>query len=88
MDFSSTMEWQRCNITQINRLASLEDPLAVRLREAYRALYDDQLNIYKQSEWMKICDDFCRRELMTDTRRILQDRFGHKIPSEYKNIKT
>jgi hypothetical protein len=87
LDFKATMEWQACNIIAINRLAKLGDKLALRLIEAYRAAYDDKLNIWKQDEWMKVCDDFARRELMLDTRRILQDRYGHKIPSEYKNIR-
>lgn len=84
MTFQETMEWQYCNIREINRLAKLGDKLALRLIEAYKEAYGDKLNTYKQSEWMKVCDDFCRRDLMKDTRRILQDRFGHKIPSIYK----
>jgi hypothetical protein len=87
MTFQETMEWQRSNIIEINRLAKLGEPLALRLVRAYQEAYDDKLNVYKQSEWMKVCDDFSRRELMLDTRRILQDRYGHKIPSSYKNIK-
>ena len=86
MDFMETMDWQRSNISQINRLANLGDALARRLIQAYRDLYRDQLNIYLQSEWMKVCDDFARRELMLSTRRILQDRYGHKIPSVFRSV--
>lgn len=78
------MEWQYCNKAEINRLAELGDKLALRLIAAYELAYRDKLNVYKQTEWMKVCDDFCRRDLMTDTRKILQDRWGHKIPSIYK----
>lgn len=81
MTFGQTLEWQRVNSHHINRLAKEGDPLAKRLIEAYRVLYADQLNPVKQTEWMKICDDYCRRDLTNTTRRILQDRFGHKIPT-------
>lgn len=87
MDFASTLMWQRENATHINRLAKLGDKLALRLIEAYRDLYGDKLNPYKQTEWLAVADDFARRELMLDTRRIIQDRFGAKIPSLYKNLK-
>jgi len=87
MDFLSTLEWQRSNSSHINRLAKLGDKLAKRLITAYIDLYGDQLNPTKQSEWMAICDDFCRRELLLTTRRIVQDRYGAKIPSEYRNLK-
>jgi hypothetical protein len=80
VDLASCLEWQRANSEKIGRLARLGEPLAKRLVEAYTALYGDKLNPYLQSEWMAVCDDFCRRDLMLDTRRILQDRFGHKLP--------
>lgn len=80
------MEWQRVNADKINRLAKLGDKLAVRLVAAYRDLYADKLNPAKQSEWMKVCDDYCRRDLTNTTRRILQDRYGHKIPAALKRL--
>ena len=85
--FKETMFWQRENAPLINRLAKLGDKLAKRLMLAYQQAYDDKLNIDKQSEWMKVADDFCRRELTLTTRRILQDRYGHKIPSVYRPIR-
>ena len=87
MTFKETMFWQRENAPLINRLAKLGDKLAKRLMLAYQQAYDDKLNIDKQSEWMKVADDFCRRELTLTTRRILQDRYGHKIPSVYRPIR-
>lgn len=86
MTFQMTMEWQRCNSEKINRLAKLGDKLALRLVTAYQALYVDQLNPEKQSEWLKICDDYCRRDLTLTTRVILQDRFGHKEPKHLKRM--
>lgn len=86
MDFPSTLDWQRCNSEKISRLAMLGDPLANRLVAAYRALYADKLNPYLQSEWMAVCDDFCRRDLTLTTRKILQDRYGHKVPKQLKRM--
>jgi hypothetical protein len=86
MTFKMTLEWQRVNAGHINRLAKLGDALALRLVEAYRELFADQLNPEKQSEWMKVCDDYCRRDLTTATRRILQDKYGHKIPQQLRRI--
>lgn len=86
MTFQQTMQWQRTQSHHINRLAKLGDALAIKLITAYRALYADQLNPIKQNEWMKICDDYCRRDLTITTRVILQDRFGHKAPKELKRM--
>jgi hypothetical protein len=86
MTLAMTIEWQFCNSAKINRLAKLGDPLANRLITAYRALYASQLDPYLQSEWMKVCDDFCRRDLTLTTRTILQDRFGHKAPKQLKRM--
>jgi hypothetical protein len=86
MTLAMTIEWQFCNAAKINRLAKLGDPLAIRLITAYRALYESQLDPYLQSEWMKICDDFCRRDLTITTRKILADRFGHKEPKHLKRM--
>jgi hypothetical protein len=86
MDFQMTMEWQRVNSEKIGRLAKLGDKLAIRLITAYRELYADQLNPFKQSEWMKICDDYCRRDLTVVTRVILQDRYGHKEPKQLRRL--
>lgn len=80
------MEWQRVNADKINRLAKLGDALAVRLIVAYRDLHADKLNPVKQSEWMKVCDDYCRRDLTDVTRVILQDRYGHKAPKKLKRL--
>lgn len=86
MTFQMTLEWQRVQSHNISRLALLGDPLACRLVTAYRALYVDQTNPYLQSEWMKVCDDYCRRDLTITTRTILQDRFGHKAPKQLKRM--
>lgn len=86
MTFQMTLEWQRVQSENINRLALLGDALAIRLVEAYRALYANKTDPYLQSEWMKVCDDYCRRDLTITTRTILQDRFGHKAPKQLKRI--
>jgi hypothetical protein len=86
MTLSETMEWQRHNINGINRLALLGDKLALRLIEAYRDLHGDKLNLAKQTVWLEVCDDFARRDLMLSTRRIMQDRYGHKLPATYKRL--
>ena len=86
MTFQDTMAWQRVQSDKINRLARLGDKLALRLIEAYRELYADQMNPLKQSEWMKICDDYCRRDLTIVTRVLLQDRYGHKAPQQLRRL--
>lgn len=86
MTFAETMEWQRCNSEKISRLAHLGDKLAMRLITAYRELYADRLNPWKQQEWMKVCDDYCRRDLTLVTRVILQDKFGHKAPKQLRRL--
>lgn len=86
MTFGETQAWLRENGVHINRLAELGDALAVRLIAAYRALYAKQLDPYLQTEWMKICDDFVRRDLTMTTRTILQDRFGHKEPKNLRRL--
>lgn len=86
MTFSETMEWQYTQAPNINRLAKLGDKLAVRLVTAYRALYANKTDPYLQSEWMAVCDDYCRRDLTLTTRKILQDRFGHKAPKQLKRM--
>lgn len=87
VNMQETMEWQRVNSAAINRLAKLGDRLAMRLIQAYRDLYDDKFNPLKQETWMQVCEDYAKRELFVSTRRILQDRWGHKIPSEYRLIR-
>jgi hypothetical protein len=86
MTFNETMDWQYTQAHNIKRLAKLGDPLACRLVAAYRALYAKQTDPYLQSEWMKVCDDYCRRDLMLATRKILLDRFGHKEPKSLKRM--
>jgi hypothetical protein len=86
MTFLETMQWQRDNAPHIKRLADLGDKLAIKLIESYRESYRDQLNIFKQSEWMKVADEFCRRDLTIATREILQDRYGHKIPKDLRRL--
>lgn len=86
MTFQETMEWQRTQAGKIRRLAKLGDKLAQRLVAAYFALYDDKLNPEKQTEWMAVCDDYCRRDLTIVTRVLLQDRFGHKLPYQLKRL--
>ena len=86
MTFQETLEWQRVQSPKINRLAKLGDKLALKLITAYHELYRDRLNPFKQAEWMKICDDYCRRDLTLVTRVILQDRFGHKIPPQLRKV--
>jgi hypothetical protein len=86
MTFGETLEWQRVNSVHIKRLADLGDRLAMKLITAYRELYADQLNPIKQNEWMKIADDYCRRDLTIVTRVLLQDRFGHKAPKTLRRL--
>lgn len=86
MTFQETREWQLVNSGHINRLAKLGDRLACRLILAYKEMYADPFNPWKQSEWMKVCDDYCRRDLTQTTRRILQDRFEHKVPKDLARI--
>lgn len=86
MDAQSTLAWQRENAPQINKLAKEGDALAMRLIEAYREAYRHPLDPYLHDEWMKICDDYVRRDLTNTTRRILQDRFGYKIPKPLKRV--
>lgn len=86
MTFQETMDWQRCQHEKIGRLAKFGDKLAIRLITAYRELYADKLNPFKQAEWMKVCDDYCRRDLTAVTRVILQDRYGHKEPKQLRRL--
>lgn len=86
MTFLETLAWQRVKSAHINRLAKLGDGLALKLIESYRTLYADQLNPQKQTEWMKICDDFCRRDLTLTTREILQDRYGTLIVPDLRRL--
>jgi hypothetical protein len=86
MTFNETMEWQRIQSDKIKRLAKFGDKLAKRLIDSYRILYADRLNPLKQQEWMKICDDYCRRDLTITTRALLGERFGHKIPQQLRRI--
>lgn len=86
MDMQQTLEWQRANSEHINRLAKQGDKLAVRLVEAYRYLYDHRLDPKAQDDWMKICDDYLRRDLTITTRVILQNRFGHKPPKDMRRL--
>jgi len=86
MTFQMTLEWQHWQGANIKRLADQGDKLAIRLIAAYRALYVNKSDPYLQSEWMKVADDYCRRDLMLATRTILQDRFGHKEPKNLKRM--
>jgi len=86
MTFQETMDWQRVQAHHISRLAKLGDKLAARLIVAYRELHADQLNPAKQTVWMQVCDDYCRRDLTNVTRVLLQDRFGHKAPKQLKRL--
>lgn len=86
MTFTETMEWQYVNKDKIGRLAKLGDKLALRLIQAYRALYANRTDVYLQSEWLSVADDFCRRDLTLTTRTILQNRYGHKIPRDLKRM--
>ncbi len=86
MTFQETLEWQRCNAHHISRLAGLGDKLAHRLIDAYCALYANQLDPRLQAEWLRVADDYCRRDLTITTRTILQDRFGHKEPKVLRRI--
>jgi hypothetical protein len=86
MTFQETLAWQATQWDKINRLADLGDLLARRLVVAYHKLHANRLNTDMQTEWVKIADDYCRRDLTGTTRRILQDRFGHKIPPALKRL--
>lgn len=86
MKFQEAMAWQRANARKVRRLADLGDELASRLIVAYYALYGEQLNPKLQSEWHKIVEDYVRRDLTIAERKVLQERFGHKIPGELKRL--
>lgn len=86
MTFHETLSWQLTQWDKINRLADLGDALARRLVLAYHTLYAHQLDPKLQTEWMKVADDYCRRDLTITTRVILQDRFGHKAPQHLRRI--
>jgi len=86
MTFRETQEWLRVQSEHINRLAKLGDGLALRLIDAYRELHADRLNPVKQSEWMAVCDDYCRRDLTITTRVILQTKYGHKEPRQLRRL--
>jgi len=86
MTFQETLAWHGLQWDRINRLADLGDALARRLVVAYHVLYDDQLNPVKQTDWMKVADDYCRRDLTDVTRVILADRFGHKAPTSLRRL--
>lgn len=86
MTFQETMEWQRTQAHHIKRLADLGDRLAMKLITAYRELYADRMNTLLQAEWMKIADDYCRRDLTDVTRVLLQDRLGHKPPKQLRRL--
>ena len=86
MTFQETMLWQRTQAEKIQRLATLGDKLAARLIVAYRELYVDRTNPFKQAEWMAVADDYCRRDLTLVTRVLLQDRFGHKVPKPLRRL--
>lgn len=86
MTFQETREWQLVNSAAITRIAKLGDPLALRLVQAYRAMFDNPFDPYIQTEWMKVCDDYVRRDLTQTTRRILQDRFEHKVPKDLARL--
>ena len=80
MTFGETLEWQRCNSWDINRMAKLGEPLAKKLISAYVRMFDSRLNIDYQHEWMKYCDEFSRRDLIDAERYIVQNQYGHKVP--------
>ena len=86
MTFQETMLWQRWNAPHINWLARQGDKLALRLIESYRILYADQLNPYKQGEFMRVADDYVRRDHLIVTRSILQSRYGYKIPRDFRRL--
>ncbi len=86
MTFQEALSWQQTQWDKINQLADRGDTLARRLVVAYHDLHANQLDPYLQSEWMKIADDYCRRDLTIATRRILQDRFGHKVPKPLRRL--
>ncbi len=86
MTLSEALEWQRINAHHINRLAKLGDKTALRLIDVYRTLYADQLNPMKQNEFMAVVDDYFRRDHMIIERNQLAERFGHKIPKNFRRI--
>ena len=86
MNFLETREWQAVNARHIARLAKEGDALAKRLIAADRARCANPLDPKLLTDWLKVADDYCRRDLTMVTRRILQDRFGHKIPKDLKRV--
>lgn len=86
MNMIETRDWQRENAGHIDELVKQGDKLAIRLVDAYRYLYDHQLDPQAQTVWLQVCDDFARRDLTKTTRVILQDRFGVKPPKDLRRI--
>jgi hypothetical protein len=86
MTFQETLSWQATQWDKINRLADQGDALARRLVVAYHELFANKLDTYLQSEWMKIADDYFRRDHDIATRVILQDRLGHKAPVNLRRL--
>lgn len=86
MTFQETLEWQRVNSHHINRLANLGDALAAKLIAAYRDLYNNKLDPAKQTEWMRVCDEYARRDLTITERDELLEHFGHKEPVSLRRL--
>lgn len=86
MTFQETLAWQACQWDKINRLADQGDKLARRLVVAYHELFASQLDPKKQDTWIKVADDYCRRDLTITTRAQLQERFGYKIPRQLRRL--
>lgn len=71
---------------KIGYLAKQGDKLALRLVKAHWDHIHDKLNPKLQTDFMKVADDYMRRDLTLTTRVILQNRFGHKAPVDLKVI--
>lgn len=79
MKLNECLEWQRCNAHHVDRLAKLGDREANKLISAYRALYDHQLDVNLQNEFMVCCNEFVKRDLTITERDVLANRYGHKV---------
>lgn len=86
MTYQETRLWLIDQGPNIGRLAKEGDKLALRLVQAHIDHIGDKLNPVLQDDLVKVADDYCRRDLTITTRRILQDRFGHRIPTQLRKL--
>lgn len=82
MNLQQCLEWQRCNAHHINQLAQRGDHEAHKLISAYRALYDHQLDVHLQNEFVRHCVEYIKRDLTLTDRTELQNRYEYKVKTD------